>query len=227
MVRHMKRMLLFGGLALLLAASCQKAEDAFGGHMDESDNPVREYMITLADDLVAASLEELEIALQTDPLSPSAQAFYIIEGNLDTPGSTWTIRRECPLKGLVIRCGQTNDGLPGWSMEFEGDFKLSGESYPTRFSMWAHQGDETQSISSHIDWIVSEFSGERFEREGYACSFGTTSPLSFNAMPEDYLWYSYGTLYMYVHKGKTLVDTAYLRLNGPRSSASFTHSPGV
>ena len=220
--KNMKQLLFLGSLVLFLATACYKNDDAFGGHSNENGNPVRTYMITLADDLIAASLEEFETALQTDPSDPSAQAFFIIEGNLDIPGSTWTLRRDCPLKGLIIRCLQADDGLPEWNIEYEGELELSGENYPTRFSMCVHQGDGSQSISSHIDWLVSEFNGERFEREGYRCNFGATSTLSFKAVSEGHRWYSYGVLYMYVHKGGDLIDTAYLRLDGPRSSASFT-----
>ena len=224
MVRLMKRAFILAGLALLLTTACHKADyDAFGGHTDTSDNPVRAYMLTLADDIIAASLEELENALQLDPQDPVIQALYKVEGNLLLPGSTWTIRRECPLKGLVMHCEQGLDGSSIWNITFDGDLELNGDTYPTNFSFYAHP-EGPQSDVAHQDWKVTVFHGERFEREGYNCIFECfEGTLLFQALPENNFWNAYGTFSMHVFKGETLVDAAYLSLKGAPSAAIFAH----
>ena len=229
MVRHMKRTVILAGMALLLMTACSKANhDYFGGHTHSSDNPVQEYMLTLADDLLTASLEELEDALQANPQDPVARALYDIQGNdLNLSGSTWTIRRECPLKGLVLRCEPEN-GQTAWTLSFDGDLELAGESYPTRFSIRLRPEDGGQNQSSHINWTVFEFSGSRTEREGYNCSFGlASSTILFRALLADYVWNPYGSLQMKVFKNQDLVDVAYLTLAGAPSASTFVHGENL
>ena len=224
MVRLMKKTTLLAGLALFLLTACHKADyDAFGGHTDTGENPVREYMLTLADDIVAASLEELESALQMGPQDQVTQALYYIQGDLSS-GGTWTIRRECPLKGLVIRNVIKTEGLMGWLLEFDGDLTLSGETFPTRFTV---QAERVPSEAVHTDWRITRFSGSRTEREGYRCTFDISSGLVFEALQEDDLWNARGTIQMNVYKGDTLVDIAILTLKGPRSAAVFVHGIGL
>ena len=217
----MKRMIILAGTALLLLTACSKADhDYFGGHKHASDNPVQEYMLTLADDLLTASLEELEDALQASPQDPVVRALYDIQGDdLHLSGSTWTLRRECPLKGLVLRC-ETD----AWSLTFDGDLVLAGESYPTQFSIRLRPEDIEQDLSSHPNWAVFEFSGSRTERDGYKCTFGLASAtILFRSLLADHLWNPYGSLQMKVFKDQTLVDVAYLTLSGSPSSSSFVH----
>lgn len=220
----MKKTILLGGLALLLATACHKADyDAFGGHTDDPDNPVRVYMLTLADDIVAASLEELEAALQLDPQDPITQAMYEAKGSLLVPGGTWKVRRECSLKGLVLQCEQGIDGSSIWNISFDGDLELRGEIYPTNFSFSAHP-EGSQSNSAHQDWKVSVFHGDRYERDGYNCNFDCfEGTLLFQALPEENYWNAYGTFSMHVFKGETHVDSAYLSLKGAPSAAIFVH----
>lgn len=218
----MKKTALLAGFILLLATACHKADtDAFGGHTDTTDNPVREYMLALADDLVAASLEELEAALQADPQDPLSQTLYVMQGDL-LSGGRWTIRRECPLKGLVIQNVIKADGLMGWILEFDGDLSLIGSPYPTRFTL---QAEHSPTQSSHSDWRITSFSGQRTERDGYMCTFDISSGLVFEALQDDKLWNAFGTIRMMVYKNDILVDTAYLSLKGSRSAAVFVHGP--
>ena len=217
----MKRMIILAGTALLLLTACSKADhDYFGGHKHASDNPVQEYMLTLADDLLTASLEELEDALQASPQDPVVRALYDIQGDdLHLSGSTWTLRRECPLKGLVLRC-ETD----AWSLTFDGDLVLAGESYPTQFSIRLRPEDIEQDLSSHPNWAVFEFNGSRTERDGYKCTFGLASAtILFRSLLADHLWNPYGSLQMKVFKDQTLVDVAYLTLSGSPSSSTFVH----
>lgn len=217
----MKRIIILAGTALLLLTACSKADhDYFGGHKHASDNPVQEYMLTLADDLLTASLEELEDALQASPQDPVVRALYDIQGDdLHLSGSTWTLRRECPLKGLVLRC-ETD----AWSLTFDGDLVLAGESYPTQFSIRLRPEDIEQDQSSHPNWAVFEFSGSRTERDGYKCTFGLASAtILFRSLLADHLWNPYGSLQMKVFKDQTLVDVAYLTLSGSPSSSTFVH----
>ena len=143
----MKRTVILAGAALLLMAACSKADhDYFGGHSKTGDNPVQDYMLTLADDLLTASLEELEDALKANPQDPVARALYDMQGDdLQLSGSSWTIRRECPLKGLVLRC-EPEDGQTAWNLVFNGDLELAGESYPTRFSIRLRPEDGEQNL---------------------------------------------------------------------------------
>ena len=225
MVRRMKRTIILAGAALLLLTACSKADhDYFGGHKHASDNPVQEYMITLADDLLTASLEELEEALQVNPQDPVARALYEMQGDdLHLSGSKWTIRRECPLKGLVLRCEPEN-GQAVWSLEYDGNLELAGESYPTQFSIRLRQEDIEQNQSAHHNWAVFEFSGTRTERDGYKCTFALASAtLLFRPLLADHLWNPYGSLQMRVFKDQDLVDVAYLTLAGSPSASSFVH----
>ena len=221
MVGLMKRMVFLAGLVLLLASGCHKADsDAFGGHTDTIDNPVQEYMLSLTDDLIAASLEELETALQMDAQDPMAQAMYVIQGDLTHVTGTWTIRRECPLKGLVIRCNIHSEGLMGWILEYGGDIELSGYPYPTYFKL---QAERKPTQEAHTDWQITQFSGQRIEREGYICTFESSTALVFEALQENNLWNAYGTVHMNVYNNDTLIDSAFLSLKGPRSAAAFVH----
>ncbi|MBR3387652.1 MAG: hypothetical protein IKG84_05415 [Bacteroidales bacterium] len=225
----MKRMLILAGMVLLLMTACSKANrDYFGGHTHSSDNPVQEYMLTLADDLLTASLEELEDALQADPQDPVARALYDMKGgDLHLSGSTWTIRRECPLKGLVLRCEPEN-GQAAWTLEFDGDLELAGEIYPTFFSVRLRPEDDGQNQSPHGNWTVFEFSGTRTERDGYKCSFGLASPtILFRALLADHVWNPYGSLQMKVLKNENLVDIAYLTLAGAPSASTFVHGENL
>ena len=222
-------MLILAGMVLLLMTACSKANrDYFGGHTHSSDNPVQEYMLTLADDLLTASLEELEDALQADPQDPVARALYDMKGgDLHLSGSTWTIRRECPLKGLVLRCEPEN-GQAAWTLEFDGDLELAGEIYPTFFSVRLRPEDDGQNQSPHGNWTVFEFSGTRTERDGYKCSFGLASPtILFRALLADHVWNPYGSLQMKVLKNENLVDIAYLTLAGAPSASTFVHGENL
>lgn len=229
MVRHMKRTVILAGMVLLLMTACSKADrDYFGGHTHSSDNPVQEYMLTLADDLLTASLEELEDALQANPQEPVARALYDMKGgDLHLSGSTWTIRRECPLKGLVLRC-EPESGQAAWTLEFDGDLELAGEIYPTRFSIRLRPEDDGQNPSPHVNWTVFGFNGTRTERDGYKCSFGLASPtILFRALLADHVWNPYGSLQMKVLKNENLVDIAYLTLAGAPSASTFVHGENL
>ena len=227
MVKLMKRMMYFAGLVLLLTTACQKADhDYFGGHTHKSDNPVHEYMLTLADDLLTASLEELASALRANPQDPIARASYDIQGDLLQPGGTWTLRLECPLKGLVIR-SETVDEETVWNLVYDGSLSLAGERYPTQYSIRVRPKDEGQDLSSYIDWSVFEFSGTRTEREGYKCTFGLATPtISFRAVTDHY-WNPYGSLQMTVYKNEEVIDHALLTLSGAPSASTFVHGENL
>ena len=213
--------MLLGGLVLLFTTACQKINyDAFGGHTDTTDNPVRAYMIALSDDLLAVSLEELETALRLDPADPIAQALYVVQGDLRETDGRWTIRRECPLKGLVIRTFIKSEEQMGWLLEYDGEIDLSGDAYPTTFTV---QAERPVTEDLHTDWTITRFTGSRTEREGYKCTFESASNIVFEALAEDYLWNAYGTLHMSVYKGNSLIDNAYLSLKGAPSAAIFVH----
>lgn len=218
----MKKTVFLAGIVLLLATACHKADyDAFGGHTDTNDNPVRAYMLNVVDDLVAASLEELETALQMDAQDAFTQALYVMQGDLRHVTGTWTVRRECPLKGLVIRCNIQTEGLAGWILEYDGDIELLGNIYPTHFTL---QAEHNPTEEAHTDWRITKFSGYRTEREGYKCTFDISSSLLFEALQqEERLWNAAGTLHMIVYKNDSLIDTAYLSLKGAPSAAIFVH----
>ncbi|MBQ9192438.1 MAG: hypothetical protein IJ156_01795 [Bacteroidales bacterium] len=204
------------GIALLILSACSKADsDAFGGNEDRTGNPVQTYMLALTDDLAASALEELETALRADPNALSSQAFYLMQGNLSQTGSTWVLQRECRLKGLVI------NKLDGevWKLDYDGDLSLQDDSYPTRFTIRAVRMDPQ---SSHADWTIT-LEGSRTEREGYACTFESNGSIRYEALSEDRLWYAYGVLQMNVTRNGTLVDQAFLSLNGPRNASGFVH----
>ena len=221
----MKRTIILAGAALLLLTACSKADhDYFGGHKHTSDNPVQDYMLTLADDLLTASLEELEEALQVNSQDPVARALYDMQGDdLHLSGSKWTVRRECPLKGLVLQC-EPEEGKTAWNLVFDGDLVLADESYPTQFSIRLRPEYDEQDQSAHLNWAVFEFSGSRTERDGYKCTFSLASPtILFRSLLADHLWNPYGSLQMTVFKNETPVDVAYLTLAGPPSASTFVH----
>ena len=221
----MKKSVLLAGLVLLFTTACHKVDyDAFGGHTDTTDNPVRAYMLSLSDDLLAASLEELETALRLDPADPAAQVLYLIQGDLHETSGHWTVRRECPLKGLVIRTCIKSEEQMGWLLEYEGDIDLSGNTYPTQFTV---QAERPVTEDLHTDWSITKFSGSRTEQEGYRCTFDIASGLIFEALPQNYLWNAFGTLHMSVYKENSLIDNAYLSLKGAPSAAIFVHGAAL
>ena len=214
----MKRLVFLGGLVLLLATACHKAdEDAFGGNFSAEGNPVREYMLSLADELVASALEELEEALGYDEQSAASQAFYDMKGDLKQPGGIWVLRRESLMKGLVLRMLEEEV----WVLDFDGDLLLSIDTYPTSFTIRAERID---AQNPHTDWKVT-LQGQRTERNGYSCTFSSDGPISYEVLFTDRLWQAFGSLQMDVFKDNTLVDKAFLSLRGPRSAAAF--APGL
>ena len=215
MVVLMKKIMLLAGCVLLFAACSKEDLDAFGDTLDAGNNPVRDYMVLLTDQLGSASLEELEEALNLESIGSVMTLFYAAEGGLTEPGSVWKLNRTGRLKGLVMKKLQEEGS---WQLEYDGDLELDIYTYPTHFTMTAVRPE----AKPHGDWTVT-LEGSRTEKDGYACNFSTDGELRFEALQEDNLWYAYGTLQMQVFKDETLIDNAFLSLRGARKAATFAH----
>lgn len=211
--------------ALVATISCRKASysdpDSVGGRTYDNESYGKVYMMGIADNLVTDALDELERALEVNAEGRSVSSHFAISGNLDTPGTTWTVTDPISvLYGLRLKCVE----LAAWDLEFDGEYATSESSlYPTRFTLHALRGEQT-GIAGHYNWTVS-LEGSRTERGGYSCVVNTPKALMYNQA--DLLqsvggWNKlYGTLRMIVYKNKELVDICELRFNGNVSQAKF------
>ena len=214
------RLFLLSLAAASLFTACSKADadDAFGGHTDSFDE-VRDYMTAIADELVTQNLQELETALSASQNDGMARYFYKTNGKaLTEDGAVWTVTREGVLYGLVISkyAGQENC----WTLVFDGDFKLNGYTYPTKYTMTVTAADA--SISPHRSWNVV-IAGERHEEDGYNCTFQSDGTISYPALSEDKLWNAYGYLLMTVFEGKKQIDKVVMQLKGGKSDSVVAH----
>lgn len=221
----MKRYWVFIALAALaVLPSCLKGEamneeDYIGGKEGYSNRRARTYMMSLADDLVAGMLDEMELALEVDNRGTGKSAHFEMGGSLTTVGSVWRVKAEdSAFKDLSIRC--TGEGR--WALSYSGDFALVSEEnlYPTDVNMVASRylDAETQAEG----WTLS-LSGQREERLDYSCSFKTTSLQYINtrgaAAPG---WNQmFGDLDMYVYKNGAEVEICCLSFEGAPSQATF------
>lgn len=219
----MKRYLVMMALcAVALLTSCVKGEslnddDYVGGRDGAANSQAREYMMAIADDLVAGMLDELELALSINERGGSRSSHFTVGGPLTTPGSSWTVKAEdSPFYQLSIRCSGENT----WDLDYSGDFALVSEenAYPTRVRM-------TASRYSHEDgegWTVT-LDGSREERLGYTCTFGTSSLQYVNTRGAGASGWNrmFGDLDMSVFKDGKEVDVCCLSFEGAPSQATF------
>ena len=150
-------------------------------------------MMSIADDLVAGALTELETSFL-----------------LEKSEVTWNSR----FKGMTIVKDDELDDT--WSLTYEGQLTMGGSTYETRFSIVATR--EVVQDGQHADWTVS-VSGTRAEREGYSCKF---DGLGYQTGGSRTGWNQiYGKLSMDVFKDKARIDTGLLVFNGAPSTAQF------
>ena len=186
----------------VMAAACSKGSRinpesaAVGGYSTYNSSPVGQYMMSIADDLVAGALTELETSFL-----------------LEKSEVTWNSR----FKGMtIVKAGEMDDT---WSLTYEGQLTMGGSTYETRFSIVATR--EVVQEGQHADWTVS-VSGTRTEREGYSCKFVGMGSLGYQTGGSRTGWNQiYGKLSMDVFKDKARIDTGLLVFNGAPSTAQF------
>lgn len=197
----MKKALYILAIAVM-AAACSKGSRvnpdsaAVGGYSTYNSSPVGQYMMSIADDLVAGALTELETSFL-----------------LEKSEVTWNSR----FKGMtIVKAGEMDDT---WSLTYEGQLTMGGSTYETRFSIVATR--EVVQEGQHADWTVS-VSGMRTEREGYSCKFDGLGGLGYQTGGSRTGWNQiYGKLSMDVFKDNARIDTGLLVFNGTPSAAQF------
>ena len=208
-----------------LFLACSKGydvgEEYYSGSTHGNSGVGRLYMLNIADALVIDNLKTLENALYADHLGGSStedSASYEKGGkSLRTQGATWKVTYLSGLVGLTI----TADGDNSWTMRWDDDMDLDGNTYPTKYTLTA-TCTEDMSQKSHFNWEVT-LDGSRTEREGYACHFWTRAPLLYEVQgASDARWASCtGILFMEVSKNGKGVDGCTLQLQGPMSNALY------
>jgi hypothetical protein len=188
----MKKIIYLFAAAVLALTSCTKGLDIVGGHDIYYFTPGGNYMMHIADDLVAGALEDLEIALEM--------------GKTDI---TWASR----FTGMKIVQAQENV----WHLNFKGPFAFDGNSYETVFTMSATK----LNGKKHADWDVI-ITGTRTEREGYSCSFESLGAITYRAAGTESGWdLLYGRLSMIVYNKDGKKDGCMLHFDGSPSQAQF------
>lgn len=230
-------------LAAVLAISCVKGMDpddtgVVGGHSDNYNQKGRTYMMNMVDQLFAPMLEELEQALDVDSRQLGQSAHFDINGSLQTPGSVWKVKaKDSALYGMTLRCQREEY----WTLSFEGDYLLGDDIqyydgnnvYPTNITMAVCREYSPQDDKPVLGWYC-ELQGERTEREGYSCTFHSTTTPMYSSKREGLQFLNtrgadaagwdkvYGNLYMSVYKNKEQVDVCCLSFEGSPSLATFT-----
>ena len=117
-------------MAGALIAACSRGdyysddEDIVGGHSAGYNRSGKNYMKAISEEMVPDVLEELELALEVDQRGLGSSAHFAIDGGLNTPGSTWTVKVEdSQLCGMTLHCVEA--GI--WSASFEGKYFLVSE----------------------------------------------------------------------------------------------------
>lgn len=204
--------------AIAVLASCEK--ETFGpSSTDRTASPLENYMLAIADDIVATSLSELESALQVDVNGVVGKYFYTNNGiSLSQDGSSWKINREGDMSGAVL---EKVAGENAWTVSYDGELSVNNVPFPTTFTIKATKKDPAEE--GHISWYVS-FDGTRTEDDGYKCTFSNVeTPVEYRVVDMTESWGAYGYLMMTVFKGSEQKDKVIMELRGLRSSASITH----
>lgn len=218
----MKKYILLLMLLPLVAVSCYKGyderEELYSGSSDYSGG--RSYMLHIANDLIVDNLKALESALYADKISSGGpMRSYDTNGiPLHAKGAVWTVKYISGFEGLQI----TALGDDSWQLDWDGDYALDGNTFPTRYTLTA-TCLSTMSQSDHFDWEVG-LDGTRTERIGYSCHFWTDKPLWYeNSSRSDYWSSCSGLLMMEVFKDSKGIDGSTLQLRGAPSNAVYRH----
>ena len=209
----MKKTLLILAVALLGLSACSKGEDyrgELGGHKNYMASAGGNYMMLLADDLVATALMDLETALELGR----------------APG---TVYWGSPLHGMRIE----DAGTEGWLLSFTDDLELAGCTYPTEFILFAKAEPEWTEGQRHGGWDV-RLKGTRTERENFSCSFESMGTLNYRVYQADDTYHVdqtgtmgwnliYGSISMVVYVSGETKDICLLRFSGNPSAAQFVH----
>ncbi len=205
-------------LAILSVASCNKVDyNAFGGGVSTYNQALTNYYIGIADDLVCPSLAQLETALTADAVTRK----YLFSTNgldITTDGARWTATNTDRMKGVVIK---KVDGETAWTVEYEGDAYMAGNTFPTTLSFKATPEDT--SAGGHRNWNIENFQGQRTEEGGYAMSFQQDGKLNLKvAGTATDQWYVYGYVHVNVTKDGAAKDDLLVNHKGQLGSTSVT-----
>ena len=220
----MKR--IFAILCLVALAACAR-EEAGGLYSgsDERSKPGENYMIILSTDLIPDFLIVLESALTYDGYgyyNSNNSTDYITGGkSIRTVGNAWTVSSKKKVKGMEIKCTAADT----WELKWHGPYSFYTSyyredddeyAYETACNITATLLKETNS--GHYDWKVV-FSGDRTEREGYACHIVTAPDMTFsNTDTLSYVWDTCtGSATMLVTKNGEKVDFARMDYLGTSS----------
>lgn len=210
-------------MAVLALASCTKTynranEDSVGSSSYYQDYPARQYLMSIADNLVTDALGEIESALWIDGLGAGSSVhFDVKEGSILTEGVTWTVTgRDRDLNGMKLK----NIGADTWELTYTGPYALRGESYPVSFILKAKRG--TLIKNNHYNWAVT-LSGNRSERDGYSCSFKSNSTVTYTCANDNVTGWNNldGSYLLTVLKDNKAIDLWIMDFSGAPSKAEF------
>lgn len=220
----MKR--IFAILCLVALAACAR-EEAGGLYSgsDERSKPGENYMIILSTDLIPDFLIVLESALTYDGYgyyTSNNSTDYITGGkSIRTVGNAWTVSSKKKVKGMEIKCTAADT----WELKWHGPYRFYTSYYREDDDKYAYETACNitatllkETISGHYDWKVV-FSGDRTEREGYACHIVTAPDMTFsNTDTLSYVWDTCtGSATMLVTKNGEKVDFARMDYLGTSS----------
>ncbi|MBQ7163659.1 MAG: hypothetical protein IJR64_08750 [Bacteroidales bacterium] len=214
----MKRIIFVITLVVASMTSCQRYDGTEHFSPTYVSTPLKEYMLCISNDIVTATLEELESALKMDKESTMAKYFYQSNGtSLSADGSMWKVLRDGALSGATIT---KVSGKQAWTIEFDGKFSFNGNRFDTHFNLTATAVDP--SADGHRDWDV-EINGNRTEEDDYTCSFNNAeTPINYRAIDDaESSWNAFGFLIMEVNKNGNKVDALIMQLRGNIGSVSI------
>lgn len=226
----MKRILAILCIVALAACAREEADGLFSGSEDRVQ-PGENYMIILSTDLIPDFLIVLESALTYDGYgyyTSSNSTDYITGGkSIRTIGNAWTVSSKKKVKGVEIKCTAADT----WELKWHGPYSFYTSYYLENDDEYAYQTSCNitatllkETSTSHYDWKVT-FSGDRTEREGYACHINTAPDMTFsNTNALSYVWdVCTGSATMLVTKNEEKVDFARMDYLG----TSFRYFRGL
>ena len=210
--------------ALVCLAGCTKSYspngyEIVGGGGYYANQPTKDYMMAIVDDMVTDVLDELETAFKVVELGNSTSIhFDISQGSILNQDVIWKVTaQERALKGMTIK----NIGSDTWEMAFEGPYTLLGDTYPVKFIMKAKRGSLISG--NHYNWGVT-LSGNRTEREGYSCTYATVNTVLYMCTQDNTVGWNYleGTYSLTVILNQQPIDLWAMEFKGNLRDTEFS-----
>lgn len=220
----MKKIAIIAAALVVCLAGCTKSYspngyEIVGGGNYYANQPTKEYMMAIVDDMVTDVLDELETAFKVEELGNSTSIrFDISQGSILNQDVIWKVTaQERALKGMTIK----NIGSDTWEMAFEGPYTLLGDTYPVNFIMKAKRG--SLITGNHYNWGIT-LSGNRTEREGYSCTYATNNTVLYMCTQNNTVGWNHleGSYTLTVILNRQPIDLWAMIFKGNLSNTEFT-----